>query len=71
MTLLKLHPDVTMERVIEAVEDAQTSLENPGFCLACGEEASGVEPDAREYECEVCGKPTVYGAEEILVQFAF
>ena len=37
-----------------------------GFCLACGERAYGVEPDARRYECEACGEPKVYGAEELL-----
>lgn len=26
-----------------------------GFCIACGDEASGVEPDARKYKCEGCG----------------
>lgn len=36
-----------------------------GFCLACGCEASGVEPDARRYTCEACGQPKVYGAEEL------
>ena len=38
-----------------------------GFCIACGAEAYGVEPDARKYECEECGKPKVYGAEELLM----
>ena len=38
-----------------------------GFCLACGEEASGVEPDARRYECESCGAQKVYGLEELLL----
>jgi len=36
-----------------------------GICLACGEEADGVEPDARAYKCEYCGARKVYGAEEI------
>ena len=71
MALLKLHSDITLDRIMEAVERAQMSLDNPGFCLACGEEAFGVEPDAREYECEVCGFHGVFGAEEILVEFAF
>ena len=38
-----------------------------GFCLACGSEASGVEPDARKYTCESCGNPKVYGFEELLM----
>jgi len=38
-----------------------------GFCLKCGEEHSGVEPDARKYPCEACGARAVYGAEECLL----
>ena len=38
-----------------------------GFCTACGAEAYGVEPDAREYKCEDCGEPKVYGAEELVL----
>ena len=39
-----------------------------GFCLACGAEAGGVEPDARRYPCEGCGLNYVFGAEEIAMQ---
>jgi hypothetical protein len=38
-----------------------------GWCLKCGEEAFGVEPDARRYECECCGARAVYGADEALL----
>jgi len=38
-----------------------------GFCLACGADAEGVEPNARGYECEECGARKVYGAEECLI----
>lgn len=38
-----------------------------GACLACGEQAFGVEPDARKYECEVCGERQVYGLEELVL----
>ena len=41
--------------------------DNGGYCLACYAEAYGVEPDARKYECESCGEPKVYGAEECLL----
>ena len=58
-----MHESITTERVIEAVE----ADDNMGFCTACGEEAYGVEPDARKYECESCGAKAVYGAEELLI----
>ena len=54
---------VTTEQIINAIERD----DNLGFCLACGAEASGVEPDARRYRCESCGEPKVYGAEELLM----
>jgi len=39
-----------------------------GFCKACGAEAYGVEPDARDYPCEECGAHKVFGAEELIMQ---
>ena len=67
MITSKTHPSVTVERVMKAVEAQSTFLENPGLCLACGEDAEGCEPDARNYKCEVCGENQVFGAEEILM----
>jgi hypothetical protein len=63
---MKFHKSITRARVFDAVERRNSSLDNPGFCLSCGDDVEGVEPDAREYECDVCGALTVYGAEEIL-----
>ncbi len=57
---------VTLSRIMAAIEDGGY----PGFCLGCGAEADGCEPDAREYECESCGARKVYGAEELLMQLA-
>ena len=65
-----IHPSVTPERVDEAAERELTSLDNPGFCLACGTEAEGCEPDAQQYVCESCGQSAVYGAAEILIALA-
>lgn len=65
---MRLHQDITLERVCEAVERAHSSLDNPGFCTDCGAEAEGVEPDARKCRCESCGQPAVFGAEELLIQ---
>ena len=64
---MKIHPSITPERIEEAVEREQHSLDNPGFCVHCGAEAEGVEPDARKYECESCGESGVYGASELLI----
>ena len=51
-----------------SLSEALAASENSGgFCLACGEENSGVEPDARKYSCECCGAPKVYGAEELIL----
>ena len=41
---------------------------NMGFCIDCGCEAYGVEPDARAYPCQVCGRCKVYGAEDLLIR---
>lgn len=51
-----------LEQIEDAIEEGTI-----GFCIICGEEHYGVEPDAREYPCEVCGTNSVYGAEEILL----
>ena len=65
---MKIHPDVTLDRVTEAVERRSSTLDDPGFCILCGADADGVEPDARAYECEACGEPGVYGADELLLE---
>ena len=57
---------ITVDRVIEAVE-ADHCI---GFCVSCGAKNYGVEPDAREYLCEECGEPKVYGAEDLLIRLA-
>lgn len=67
MPKIKIHPSVTQARVIEAVQRGMTGLDNPGICLACGEDADGCEPDARRYVCECCGERAVYGVEELLI----
>ena len=64
---MHIHQDVTLDRVTEAVERHHHSLDNPGFCVHCGAEAEGVEPDARRYACEACGENGVYGADELLL----
>ncbi len=53
---------IDIDRLIEAVE----ADDYIGFCVGCGQEAYGVEPDAERYRCESCGQRLVYGAEQLL-----
>jgi len=48
-----------------------SDYDNMGFCLACGAEASGVEPDARRYTCESCNAAKVFGLEELALMGLF
>lgn len=64
---MKIHQTISVPRLAAAVARQRRGLDNPGFCIFCGCEHEGVEPDATEYECEACGEPGVYGAEELLV----
>lgn len=66
----KIHKSLTVERVMAAAESQMFGLENPGFCIACGERREGCEPDAMQYPCEACGKNKVYGAAELLLMIA-
>lgn len=39
-----------------------------GACVECGEVImGGIEPDARDYDCEHCGAQAVFGLEELLL----
>ena len=52
---------------VEEIMEAVMRDDGTGFCLECGEEQCGCEPDARGVECECCGAHKVYGAEECLL----
>ena len=62
-TATTVHPEITFDRIEETVEDH----EYPGLCIACGADASGIEPDAEAYACEECGSHTVYGCDQLVV----
>lgn len=63
---VKIHPSITHERLMAAVEESMVGMNDDGFCVACGADAMGVEPDAELYECSECGERAVYGAEQLL-----
>ena len=58
---------LNLDDVMEAAEREMFGIDNPGFCLACGDEQDGCEPDASGYPCESCGAMAVYGAQEALL----
>lgn len=51
-----------------AVMRAAEADDGSGFCVACGSQQSGCEPDMRRGRCESCGESKVYGAEELLLR---
>lgn len=55
---------ISQRRIRQAIE----SDESIGFCISCGSEQSGVEPDAEGYRCESCGQFSVKGAENLLLE---
>ena len=63
-----MHKSITLARIESAVKRRMATLDNPGFCIECGAEADGCEPDAREYECESCGEHAVFGADELFFE---
>ena len=64
---MKLPAGLSMDRVLAAAEEAMVSLDNPGFCMACGHEHDGCEPDMQRGRCESCGASRVYGAEQLVI----
>jgi hypothetical protein len=70
LTRSKWHKSITDDVLVDACERQMNDLDNPGFCLACGCENGGCEPDARGRKCEACGEPQVYGAEELAIMVA-
>lgn len=68
-----LHPSLTVDRIVRAAKCSMFGDNvSTGFCTTCGRKAkqSWVEPDARNYPClfKSCGQPTVFGAEELLLE---
>lgn len=69
--MMKMHSSITVDRIVQACERRMSNLDNPGFCIACGEEQDGCEPDARKYKCESCGEMKVYGSDELAMHMCF
>ena len=52
----------------ELLEIEAALFEDGEFCILCGEPSTEpVEPDTRGVRCTACNRPSVYGAEELLL----
>ena len=61
---------IDIDDVMNAAQRHIIDLDNPGFCLACGEENDCCEPDMEDGRCEYCEENAVYGAEGLLILMA-
>lgn len=66
MTRISTAAVETFERMLNQVGHDLTDC-TTGICISCGAEKEDVEPDAAQYLCDNCGKPTVYGTEELAI----
>ena len=57
---------LTRDQIIEAA----SRDDYIGLCTACGDESTGIEPDAQKCKCDNCGEYTVFGAEELVIRIA-
>ena len=60
-----MHKSLTIKRIERAVKRSMAGHGFPGFCISCGKEAEGCEPDMRNGRCGYCHASKVYGAEEL------
>jgi len=61
---------MNIDELLDMAMEACEANDYIGYCIKCGAEHYGIEPDARKYKCEECGKNTVYGAQEIIIMYA-
>lgn len=57
---------LTRDQILEAVSRDDYT----GLCTACGDESTGIEPDAQKCKCDNCGEYAVFGAEELVIRIA-
>jgi hypothetical protein len=64
---VKIHPSITEDRIMAAVDDHLLGNSNTGFCIKCGADHMECKPNAEKYHCEVCKTCNVYGAEQLMI----
>ena len=53
---------------VKFADKGETAFDHPtsGLCIYCGEFCEGVKPGARLETCDGCGRPGVYGIEQMV-----
>ena len=64
----KLHPSVTLARVLKEYNRYAARLTTGGVCIACGCDTEVCPPDAKDLECWVCGKLSVWGPKTLMAE---
>ena len=67
MSLSKIAERIVTLKLSESILNSVENDEEKGYCLMCGLEQHGVEPDARGRRCNACAEKAVFGAQELLV----
>ena len=66
--LPQLHHTITPAVILDhAQRSILDSDRETGICVACGGRYITSDPDAEGDPCDFCGKPAVYGAEQLLL----
>lgn len=64
----KAHNGATQFKPVMTAEFQRLAMDGTtGFCLACGHDQEGCEPDTKKDVCESCEAPKVYGLEQLII----
>ena len=59
---------ITINGLQKLVEARNAGVFHPGVCTQCASVVDGVEAGARELPCASCETPTIYDADELLME---
>ena len=61
------HNPIDQDSLEDAIKASLFGNGSTGFCISCGyHHVDNMEPDTRNYPCDDCDLPQVFGAEELL-----
>ena len=64
---MEIHSSLTFDHVLNAAKDSMFGMGTTGFCLACGSDQEGCEPDMESGKCETCEERKVMGAANLMI----